>query len=444
MRFTPPDVKVSPKWFFSLVIFMCVSSNLLLRFEPAEVNATVSTGSVTLKDNTNTNTNANVRVLRNATAYSPPLRPSKKPGFLVTLMLGTRAPTSQPTISPSNAPTFAPTPTPAPSADMKDVRLDIHAMKQEFIKKRDEFYEKLRKDYGSETFQSVFLQHGRSAFKSNSESQRSGDRMRRKMMIKLLQSQDAVNRPQPSKLRAPNPTATRTSWSNNTARDSRRLKAADLASFPTYVWATGGHSAAAGHGNLHEQSYTAVLERAAKDVFAAVGLNFVGRNHAMGNSPIGPEIAMCAEAIFGSDVDVLAWDTGMTDGQKSYKMEQYFLRAATQLNQPAFVALNTGGNRGRGKVVKEMEEKATCAFELSEGTIADIKKAIPDTAGKSDQEIAEMPKLVRNFKCGKQLELGDPGCKKAKFTGVCGGRKGKNSWHPGWYVHAYWFQSHGV
>jgi hypothetical protein len=91
-----------------------------------------------------------------------------------------------------------------------------------------------------------------------------------------------------------------------------------------------------------------------------------------------------------------------------------------------------------------MEEKATCAFELSEGTIADIKKAIPDTAGKSDQEIAEMPKLVRNFKCGKQLELGDPGCKKAKFTGVCGGRKGKNSWHPGWYVHAYWFQSHGV
>jgi hypothetical protein len=411
---------------------MFVSSALFLRFEVAEVNATISTGSVTLKDKTNTI----ATVLRNATASSPPPHSSKQSGFLVSLMLGMRAPTSQPTLSPTNTPTFAPTPTPAPSAEIKDVRLDIHAMKQEFLKKRDELYENLRKDYGSEFFQRVFLQHGRSAFKSNSKSQRSGDRMRRKMMIKLLQAQDAVKQPESSNLRAPNPTVTPASWSNNTARDSRRLKAADLASFPTYVWATGGHSAAAGHGNLHEQSYTAVLERAAKDVFAAVGLNFVGRNHAMGGTSIGPEIAMCAEAIFGNDVDVLAWDTGMTDGQKTYKMEQYFLRAATQLNQPAFVALNTGGTRGRGKVVREMEEKATCAFELSEGTIADIKKAIPDTAGKSDQEIAEMPELVRKFKCGKQLELGDPGCKKAKFTGVCGGRKGKNSWHPGWYVHA--------
>jgi hypothetical protein len=57
-------------------------------------------------------------------------------------------------------------------------------------------------------------------------------------------------------------------------------------------------------------SYTAVLERAVKDAFEAVGLQFIGRNYAMGSSNAAPEIALCIDEIFGTDIDVLVWDFG--------------------------------------------------------------------------------------------------------------------------------------
>jgi hypothetical protein len=78
-----------------------------------------------------------------------------------------------------------------------------------------------------------------------------------------------------------------------------------------FVWATGGHSASAGHGNLWSQSYTAAMERGAKPLFAAAGLDFVGRNYAMGGTASAPEQAFCVDAVYGTDIDVLSWDFGM-------------------------------------------------------------------------------------------------------------------------------------
>jgi hypothetical protein len=54
--------------------------------------------------------------------------------------------------------------------------------------------------------------------------------------------------------------------------------------YSKFVWATGGHSASAGHGNLFNETYTAFMERAVKDVFAAMGVDFEGRNYAMGGT----------------------------------------------------------------------------------------------------------------------------------------------------------------
>jgi hypothetical protein len=62
-----------------------------------------------------------------------------------------------------------------------------------------------------------------------------------------------------------------------------------------------------------------------------------------------------------------------------------------------------------------------------------MNKAIPDTMGLSDEEVAEMPEFVRSFKCDKQIEKGDPGCGKEKWNvTICSRRKFKTSWHPGW------------
>ena len=54
--------------------------------------------------------------------------------------------------------------------------------------------------------------------------------------------------------------------------------------YARYVWATGGHSAAAAHGNLYNESYTAYMERDVKTVFASIGIDFEGRNYAMGGT----------------------------------------------------------------------------------------------------------------------------------------------------------------
>lgn len=79
---------------------------------------------------------------------------------------------------------------------------------------------------------------------------------------------------------------------------------------PSFVWATGGHSSAAGHGNFYDESYTAVLEKNVRVIFDAVGIHFTGRNYAMGGSDSAPEAAWCNEEIFGTDLDVLVWDFG--------------------------------------------------------------------------------------------------------------------------------------
>lgn len=147
----------------------------------------------------------------------------------------------------------------------------------------------LSEDYGQTTMEAMFFDQdenghvssrGRTFFRSgNPESSVSWDRFQRKIMIKILQvllGQTNVR----------------------------------------FVWATGGHSSAAGHGNFYSESYTAFMERAAKDVFAATGIELIGRNYAMGGTSSAMEIALCSKEIFGLDIDVSSWDFGMTKNEQ--------------------------------------------------------------------------------------------------------------------------------
>jgi hypothetical protein len=86
------------------------------------------------------------------------------------------------------------------------------------------------------------------------------------------------------------------------------MNASDRNATVPFVWATGGHSVTAGHGNFVDESYTAVMERNVKSIFHAVGIDFVARNYAMSAAHSAPEAAWCIEEIFGNDLDVLVWD----------------------------------------------------------------------------------------------------------------------------------------
>jgi hypothetical protein len=114
--------------------------------------------------------------------------------------------------------------------------VDLETMLESFEVKRQELYKQLELDYGPETFKKVLLDHGRTAISapSNSEKKESTERMRRKMMLKILEGQAATTKERSRNLQSGD-------WSNITSHKSRRMQDADLAGVPTYVWATGGH-----------------------------------------------------------------------------------------------------------------------------------------------------------------------------------------------------------
>jgi hypothetical protein len=114
--------------------------------------------------------------------------------------------------------------------------VDLETMLESFEAKRQDLYKQLELDYGPETFKKLFLDHGRTAIgaPSKSEKKESTERMRRKMMLKILEGQAATTKQRSRNLQSGD-------RSNITSHESRRMQDADLAGAPTYIWATGGH-----------------------------------------------------------------------------------------------------------------------------------------------------------------------------------------------------------
>jgi len=346
----------------------------------------------------------------------------------------------------------------------------LDEMKQSYADAKEGLYELLRKDYGADAFQKLFLEEdgttsrGRSYIRSaQTEDDLGWDRLKRKVVIKVLKALE--NGKHQSRK-----TARRRRLLQNhqqRQRSARQLSSSDLDNsdwMVPFVWATGGHSAAAGHGNFFNQSYTAYVERATKDVYAAAGLRFEGRNYAMGGHPSGPEIAFCVKEVFGvsqfsmtgssrlatvhsieqraqpfilflclmqTDFDVLSWDYGMTDGKKTELSELYFYRAMMNSNHPAAIMLD-GKRKGP---MKGLLDRGVAA--LTEVGLESVQKLIPDTEGLNEEQINAMPPYIRSFRCGRQIEKGEPRCQESKFDmSSCPNRRFRTSWHPGWKAQA--------
>ena len=181
------------------------------------------------------------------------------------------------------------------------------------------------------------------------------------------------------------------------------------------------------------------MERAAKGVFGAVGIELIGRNYAMGGTASAMELALCSEEIFGLDVDVISWDYGMTDGNYAWKQLLYLRRAGMNPNRPITVSLHAGGRASgsRVRVVDSLEKLGLAALIADQEIHHTVDDAIPDSFGLTDLEISEMPLFVKNFKCSGKIENGDPYCGAQKFNStICGKRKFRTSWHPGWKAQA--------
>eukprot|EP00529_Nitzschia_sp_RCC80_P041568 CAMPEP_0113512950 /NCGR_PEP_ID=MMETSP0014_2-20120614/39601_1 /TAXON_ID=2857 /ORGANISM="Nitzschia sp." /LENGTH=776 /DNA_ID=CAMNT_0000409319 /DNA_START=26 /DNA_END=2352 /DNA_ORIENTATION=- /assembly_acc=CAM_ASM_000159 len=207
--------------------------------------------------------------------------------------------------------------------------------------------------------------------------------------------------------------------------------------FSKMVWATGGHSAAAGHGNLFNESYTAFMERDVKDVFASIGIEFEARNYAMGGTGSSPELALCFDQIFGPDVDMFSWDYGMLEAGTTLRLLHYGYRGGLSRGRPAMVGIQIDGDRGvREQLLGVLENAGMSVFYQNTDDWDAMKEAIPETQGLNAEQLRSLPEYVRNFKCAGAIEKGEPFCNDEKYTDLCPDRFGKASWHPGFKWHA--------
>ena len=203
----------------------------------------------------------------------------------------------------------------------------------------------------------------------------------------------------------------------------------------------GGHSAAAGHGNHFQQSYTLQIAKILEPIFARLGVKMEARNFAMGG--LGTlQSSMAAGDIYGRDIDVLIWDSGMTEGDQRFN--DVFRRQGIisgnkvpvliggQIEAQSF-QINTGAEMGSLAVDRAWSDNILGIPQLE-----------------SMDQMNTIPWAAISISCSKDLKSI---CKSEEYRGICwlnrtdftpnfsakspkepGGRAG---WHPGDRKHQF-------
>lgn len=204
----------------------------------------------------------------------------------------------------------------------------------------------------------------------------------------------------------------------------------------TFRFVMAGHSAAAGHGNHFQQSYTMQFQKTMEPVMARLGVYMESHNFGMGG--LGTlHNAVGAPDIYGP-ADLLMWDSGMTEKAPGH-LDIFYRQGLLARGK---VPILLGGLRG---VLQDlaMETGAEVADFGSEG--CSMRGISMSTDGK---QVTTLPWATRYIECEKELA---PTCRKAevKYRVECWIERddvepaveqaprpgGQVSWHPGWRIH---------
>ena len=213
----------------------------------------------------------------------------------------------------------------------------------------------------------------------------------------------------------------------------------------TFTWITAGHSGAAGHGVFFNQSYTAVVERYAREAFQSVGMDFIAKNYAIGGYPSGAELALCLESVYGQHFDLFSWDFGMTDSRIYFRLELMLNRIVTAANfwtlssseqhsyLPIFLLLSPDG--GRRNVMRTVEEYGlgTVVMKGQSPILRALKDKVPDAALLDVNSQNNLTEYLAYLVCNGSIEANDPcGDRAVKFkTAPCNDAKFQVKWHDG-------------
>ena len=214
----------------------------------------------------------------------------------------------------------------------------------------------------------------------------------------------------------------------------RRLLHAMMTS-DTFTVVMGGHSASAGEGNHFRQSYMMQFHQIMAPIFARLGVKLITRNFGMGG--LGTlHNALGSGSIYGNEVDLLLWDSGMTEPEGP--SHDVFVRQGLM-----------GGTRvpviwGRGisfNVLKAIHEHA----DADVGEWGTAMRGIPETT--SEEQVHTLPWAVQYLRC--TAEMADT-CRREKYCTTCWQDRddgltppirqvqnppGQVGWHPGWREH---------
>jgi hypothetical protein len=119
---------------------------------------------------------------------------------------------------------------------------------------------------------------GEPSYKGMSEvGLRSKDRLKRKLKLKVLKM---IKNIRVSESDIMGCDCVKKRGKANDTPDDRAYDIPDF--YGQYVFANGGHSQAAGHGNLYKESYAGYFETDLRPVWEAIGINMISRNYASG------------------------------------------------------------------------------------------------------------------------------------------------------------------
>jgi hypothetical protein len=224
-------------------------------------------------------------------------------------------------------------------------------------------------------------------------------------------------------------------WTTKKSFDGlvRRLLHAMLTQ-DTFTVVLAGHSAAQGQGNFFRQSYIMQFHRIMKPIFERLGVKLITRNMSQGG--MGTlQNGMGAEDIYGKDIDLFLWDSGMTENGAPHHIDLVLRQVLL------------GGNRvpvlwgGPFELLKMLHEEA--GVDVGDWGTGFI--GLPETT--SEEQALTLPYAARNMKCSSERQ---DLCGDNRFSSTCwidrpdgivpkNGQlarpKGQVKWHPGWRAH---------
>jgi hypothetical protein len=223
-------------------------------------------------------------------------------------------------------------------------------------------------------------------------------------------------------------------WTTNRSWEGlkRRLLHAIMTE-DSFVFSMGGHSAAAGHGNHFQQSYTLQVAWILEPIFARLGVKHQSRNY--GNGGLGTiHNALGAGSIYGPDVDVLMWDSEMTE--KSDQDLDLFARQGLLGGRKVPFLWSLKPN-----ILQLWHERA----DVDVGTHGTGRAGLPFAS--TVEELENTPWAARYMAC--HADIKKDFCDPAKYNGTCWIDRtdftpttpqkkvpsGRAGWHPGHREH---------